>query len=851
MERRGLAALILALAAGGAPSAAPQALDAGLVAELDRLASGLRARLQGAGPAERPALLADLEALERELRGLLAPPDDRDVRLALFKAVAARAELDLALGDEERLALLDEAILLARASGRGEPLARAWLLRAECLIGSGRPRAAREALLAGLAEVPDQVGTRAFTLHALAEVEAQLGRAERALAELDRALVACLPGEPWDRLRARAEGTRAQVFLDLGLVERAARAAALEAQGLAAAGADVSWKDAVAADLHALHVALAQRRYEHAARAADQALARLGAGHDAWAAVLDAVRAEALGRIAEGDPARVPAARAAFARALAGPLPERERGLTEARQARLEIGAGETERAGALLASARARLERLARAGEADRLLPEEALVASEEARLALARGGTRAELAARLAALEEAFRARLALWSGSPLVAGGLGFLQHPARRSWLWSLTRLALAVDGEERGAARALGSWMEAQAQGVLVRGRALATGDAALVRERLCAPGRGVAAYLCAPEGSFLALVDERRVALVALPPEAELFALAARDEREALARALLPDALEQRLAGWRELSVVGYELLGRVPFERLPTRAGDALGARAALAFLPSLPLGLELARERPTAPDERVVLAGPSASAQAAARWPELAPLALAADERARLLAALGARATLVEGAQASPARLLAAGAACGVLQVLAHGVLDEGDAASLLLAPDGEHPSGLLGAAEVRAGTAPELVVLTVCGAGRGAPRRGDAEAASLAGAFLAAGARCVVASDGELAWGAALAFSERFHARLAAGDAPAEALRAARAAAAPADEGGGLEALRAIGWGHAGRSARAPRTASRARSPALLAGALACALAAAWAALRARRERIALGA
>ena len=74
--------------------------------------------------------------------------------------------------------------------------------------------------------------------------------------------------------------------------------------------------------------------------------------------------------------------------------------------------------------------------------------------------------------------------------------------------------------------------------------------------------------------------------------------------------------------------------------------------------------------------------------------------------------------------------------------------------------------------------------LVVLSACGTALGPKRLGDDDLAHLGGAFLRAGAAAVVLSRSQVGYGPTLELMEGLHARLAAGDPPAEALRRARA-------------------------------------------------------------------
>jgi hypothetical protein len=119
-------------------------------------------------------------------------------------------------------------------------------------------------------------------------------------------------------------------------------------------------------------------------------------------------------------------------------------------------------------------------------------------------------------------------------------------------------------------------------------------------------------------------------------------------------------------------------------------------------------------------------------------------------------------------------------------VLHFFTHGLRDPEleRPAGLLLAADGIH-GGRLWCGQAEDLAVPPLVVLSVCGAGRGPVREGSGPVTHLGGAFLFAGADAVVHSHSDLYELPTLALMEVLHARLAAGDSPAEALRRARCA------------------------------------------------------------------
>jgi hypothetical protein len=141
---------------------------------------------------------------------------------------------------------------------------------------------------------------------------------------------------------------------------------------------------------------------------------------------------------------------------------------------------------------------------------------------------------------------------------------------------------------------------------------------------------------------------------------------------------------------------------------------------------------------------------------------------------------------ATLIEGAQATPDRVLAAMRTASYVELHSHGLLGiaEDDAALLVLSPD---PSGryALTASEVartRLAARP-VVVLAACEAA--AVGSSFHAAWGLADAFIAAGASAVIASPSPIRDASAPRFFAGVRARIQRGITPAEALRDERAA------------------------------------------------------------------
>jgi tetratricopeptide (TPR) repeat protein len=143
--------------------------------------------------------------------------------------------------------------------------------------------------------------------------------------------------------------------------------------------------------------------------------------------------------------------------------------------------------------------------------------------------------------------------------------------------------------------------------------------------------------------------------------------------------------------------------------------------------------------------------------------------------------------------GSAATPERITDLDGPVDVLQAATHTCPSTAEpwSVGLLLAP-GADGDAVLDLADIRAlRCRPELVVLSACSSGTGPVVRGDG-VQSLAAAFFALGTRDVVASIAPVDDAEACHFSNAFHAELARGRAPADALRAAKLAhlAAPTD-------------------------------------------------------------
>jgi hypothetical protein len=327
-----------------------------------------------------------------------------------------------------------------------------------------------------------------------------------------------------------------------------------------------------------------------------------------------------------------------------------------------------------------------------------------------------------------------------------------------------RLAIAADPT---ATRALLAWLAAHppvaADADLLAQRAWAT-DAliAAAGERADWPAAADAARaeLAAPAIAgclVVASVDQDRQVVAVRDARGAWHGVARRAPVGALdARAFVPRALSDALAGCPAIHV-----LARPPLHGNT----QLLPAPLPWAFVGGPPRA-----PSPRAP--RTVIVTDVAPPDAALRLPALAPGAAPAD------------ATVIRGAAATPARVLAELADATYVELDAHGVADAAtsDAAFLALSPE---PSGkfMLTAADVRAAKlAGAVVVLAACRGAQGAPylhRRW-----TLPDAFVAAGARAVIATDVDVPDAAAGPVFAELRTRITGGEAPAAAVAALRA-------------------------------------------------------------------
>jgi len=781
----------------------------------------LAARARGVEAAEAlPEYRAYAEALSQHVAQLDREPTRKEL-LSHARSWADLASLEVEAELDARLDWLEVAAASALRARSGELYARVRETRARLLSLAGRNVEAREELAGLLADTATwSLRYRPEAQLGLAEVERQLGRFADALGTLDRC-AAELPGDhpARGRLEQQMAGLRGQIHLDLGNADSAepwitGRLDRAEAALASRRGDPQASLEVIVARLRRLDLALVRDRHARVLSLSDRYLTD-GTFDDVaepHASLLKGLmhvqRGKALVRLerVEGTSAEG-RARAALERALAeSSLPQRARVDALLELAHVHTRDGRFDRAESSLAEARERIEEFA-PREAGVAPPERIQLATLRARLSLARGAGREELEARRAELVDAFDELSRLWSLTPILKGGVGFFTVDWRAAVVLELARVHLALDSRQDGALAILERLLAIEAHGTLARGAGLDPVSIGDVRAELLDAGRGAVVYLTARDESLALAFDRDRATLALLPGEDELqtarnaFLQAVfrggEDELDDAARELgdrlLPDEIRRLLNDWTGVTIVGTDALGAVPYAALPSADGEPLGCVFALDELPSLTLGVGLARREPrTRRRDLCLIADSHPSGVARDLGRGLDELGLS-RERLSALADAHGDSTLLVGARATPDALFEHGPESRVLQLLVHGVVDpeRQRRAGLVLTPSASDADGIVWAGDVERHATADFVLLTACRSGSAPARPGDAAAARISTAFLTSGASVVLDSSHDLALEPTLVLSEALHAGLAAGRSPAEALRDA------------CQATQAAGW------------------------------------------------
>ena len=223
--------------------------------------------------------------------------------------------------------------------------------------------------------------------------------------------------------------------------------------------------------------------------------------------------------------------------------------------------------------------------------------------------------------------------------------------------------------------------------------------------------------------------------------------------------------------------IVADDKVGTVSFPALRTNSGKYLIELHEITVTPSASSWSERLSSSRSAPREALILGDP---AFGATDHHSLRRLPGAARE-AQKVAALYTGSTLLLGEEATATRFAALAHENDLIHIASHAFVNTRDArASALLLAGRDGQNGVFTVSEIAALRLPRspLVVLAGCTTGNRGSARGSVS--SLAAAFLAAGARDVIASLSDVDDDVTLYFSNALHTRLRAGVAPAAALR-----------------------------------------------------------------------
>lgn len=412
---------------------------------------------------------------------------------------------------------------------------------------------------------------------------------------------------------------------------------------------------------------------------------------------------------------------------------------------------------------------------------------------------------------VERGLNQLLETWDTAPVQPAGFGYRSYYDSKLLVDAALQLRARRDERDVGSTDSLALILKVQSLGSLARSmglpapsiaeveRALLTEDNGLL---ILVPGylhswafawdrAGVIAQKIAPEYRLEDLAEDLQLAILdsvaSNMDESDDVARASR----ALERALLPDEIRDRISTWRDLTVVGSESLGWLPLEVLRGSSGERFGTSHGLSYLPSLPIGVHLARPGPPQSEDMPAMlfaAGTGASESALDQWmaEDLGPY------EAQLLSAVDPydrSAITLLGSELTGSNLKSALPQARIAHVVTHGIYDPQRIrpAGLLLAPD-DNGDGELWTADVDGWKWPELVLLSSCGVHRGPLRRGDDGRALLAGSLFAGGARAVMLPYVDLELNGHLSLAHDIHKHLIKGKSPQEALRLARREAGP---------------------------------------------------------------
>lgn len=420
----------------------------------------------------------------------------------------------------------------------------------------------------------------------------------------------------------------------------------------------------------------------------------------------------------------------------------------------------------------------------------------------------TRAQLEEARAAGEASMSEVFESWLAQEVTPTGTGFLRSSRARRLMSALVNASLLLEEGEAGRARGLSYAIQATRAGALARELEAAPLDPRKLHERLLGEGEGLLVYLPTPVAWHVFAVDHDGIEHANLPPQYDIDALrdrllaellrspyslpeADREHRRTILESgtrelfemLVPTSLRERFHGWRGVAIVGSDMMGYIPFECLVDDRGDVLGLTREVRYLPSLPVAGALSERRAqrraaSTPFELagVFVGSPRPGSAVHDLAPGLEPLPLTRREAKDLVRASSARPweiLLAEHAnldQLTTDRL----SRSAMIQWLAHGVHDaDKDVSARIVMSPGAADDGLVDARELARLALPPVVIMTVCGVGRGAQRWGDPGTTDLSGAALRSPrVEAVVLPYARVEYGSMQRLSRELHARLAKG-------------------------------------------------------------------------------
>jgi tetratricopeptide (TPR) repeat protein len=446
-------------------------------------------------------------------------------------------------------------------------------------------------------------------------------------------------------------------------------------------------------------------------------------------------------------------------------------------------------------------------------------ILATMEASVALHSNVSSSELARTRDEHARAFADFLRVSSTLPLRPEGVSFLVRWNQIEIVVTQAFLELAVDPSEEGRERAFAVILRAQQLGTF--GRTVGAPAASLreLRDELLSSDTGLIAYLPGETRSCVAIVDRGGVQIVELarhrdlmatvrafqsecmrPPESDSTPAAAEERTQrwrstgsAVREKLFPPDVMAAVERWKGFYVCGMDsLLESPPLEGLPWIRGQALGVEKAIGYLPSVHVGVWLARRergaRSSSDPSLVVVAAPRQSTHLGDTADNLPPLEISDAALDKVTTPFpDGDSRRFTGENATVENLCGAcSRSVDVLELFAHGVHDFARArpSGIALTPSGSN-DGRIWCEEIESGIqSPPLVALFACGSAISSIRKGDDTAAQLGNSFLRSGAETVLLCRTDVAYGAMLELAAAFNAALARDHvSPAEALRRAR--------------------------------------------------------------------